>query len=93
MKYTFSENIVGQKKLFPSPTVKNYYKNQDVVHIYNRMLAIKKEWNLVKFVITWMDWKGIMPGEMKSEKEIKTVWFHSFVESKNQKTEQKQTHR
>ena len=43
-----------------------------VIYIHNKMLAIKKN-EILPFVITWMDLASIMPGEIRSEKEINTV--------------------
>ena len=54
-------------------------------------LAIKKKTS--HFVIAWIDLVGIMLSEI-SQRKTNTMYFHSYVESKNQnKTQQKQTHR
>lgn len=54
-------------------------QNKTGIHIYNEMLAIKKEWNLAICHGSWGYY-----ATWNCERKKNTVWFHLCVESKKQ---------
>ena len=57
---------------------------EDVVHIYNGILAIKKN-EIMLFAATWMDLEMIMLSEVSQTKTNITL-YHLYVESKKNDT-------
>ena len=55
---------------------------EDVVYLYNGVLAIKKS-EILPFAMTWMQLESIMLSEI-SQRKTKTIWFHSYVDFKKQ---------
>jgi len=60
------------------------WMNKDVVYMYNRiLLSCKKEWDLT--ICDNMNGPRRYYGKWnKSNRKTNTIWFHLYVESKNQ---------
>ena len=56
---------------------------EDVVHIYNGILAVKKN-EIMPLAATWMDLEIIMLSEV-SQRKATIIWYHLYVESKKKR--------
>jgi len=52
-------------------------------HTHEYYSAIKKK-EILSLAATLMDLEDVLLSEKKSEKDIDTVWFHLYVESKKE---------
>ena len=65
-------------------------------HTHTLKISLKKN-EIVQFETTWMDLEGVILSEI-SQRETHALWFHLYMEPKNQNkwtnmTKQKESHR
>ena len=56
-------------------------RNEDVVHIYNKILLSHKKNEIKPFSATWMELKSLILSEVKKRK-TNTIQYHLHVEAK-----------
>ena len=60
-------------------SIDKWMDKDDVVHIYNGILAIKKN-KIMPFAVTWIETEIITLSE--SERKTNIKWYHLYLESK-----------
>ena len=69
-------------------SIDRWIYKEDVVHIYNGLLLIKKKNEIMPFAATWVDSEIIILNEVsqkekdKKKRKTNTIWYHLYVESK-----------
>ena len=51
---------------------------EDVAHIYNAILAIKRN-EIESYVVRWMDLESVIQSEVKSEREKQILYADTYI--------------